>query len=42
MLVDRINERMMDEIGDTVIEFDGDRPVIIEDYEDDLRQWLAR
>ncbi|KAB8297533.1 TerB N-terminal domain-containing protein [Bifidobacterium apri] len=42
MLVDRINERMMDEIGDTVIEFDGDRPVIIEDYEDDLRQWLTR
>ena len=42
MLVDRINERMMDDIGDTVIEFDGDRPVIIEDYEDDLRQWLAR
>lgn len=42
MLVDQINERMMDEIGDTVIEFDGDRPVIIEDYEDDLRQWLAR
>lgn len=42
MLVDRINERMMGEIGDTVIEFDGDRPVIIEDYEDDLRQWLAR
>ncbi|WP_304325927.1 TerB N-terminal domain-containing protein [Bifidobacterium thermacidophilum] len=42
MLVDRINERMMDEIGDTVIEFDGDRPVIIEDYEDDLRQWLIR
>lgn len=41
MLVDRINERMMDEIGDTVIEFDGDRPVIIEDYEDDLRQWLT-
>ena len=42
MLVDRINERMMDDIGDTVIEFDGDRPVIIEDYEDDLRQWLTR
>ncbi|WP_412171506.1 TerB N-terminal domain-containing protein [Bifidobacterium apri] len=41
MLVDRINERMMDDIGDTVIEFDGDRPVIIEDYEDDLRQWLT-
>ena len=33
---------MMDDIGDTVIEFDGDRPVIIEDYEDDLRQWLTR
>ena len=30
----------MDEIGDTVIEFDGDDPVLIEDYIEDIREMI--
>jgi hypothetical protein len=40
MLADGINEKMMDLIGDTVIEFAGDAPEIIEDYTEDLREML--
>lgn len=40
MLADRINERFMDEIGDTVIEFDGEEPVLVEDYIDDLKEQI--
>ncbi|MEE3487239.1 MAG: TerB N-terminal domain-containing protein [Bulleidia sp.] len=40
MLVDQINETMMDVVGDTVIEFDGETPSLIEDYVDDVRNWL--
>lgn len=40
MLVDEINETMMDAVGDTVIEFDGDTPVLIEDYREDAEEWL--
>ena len=38
MLADSINEKMMDIIGDTVIEFDGDAPEVIEDYAEELRE----
>lgn len=38
LLADSINEKMMDELGDTVIEFDGDTPVLIDDYIDDLTE----
>ena len=40
MLADSINEKMMDLIGDTVIEFAGDTPEIIEDYTEDLREMI--
>ena len=40
MLADGINEKMMDLIGDTVIEFAGDTPEIIEDYTEDLREMI--
>ena len=40
MLADSINEKMMDLIGDTVIEFAGDDPEIIEDYAEDLREMI--
>lgn len=39
MLVDAINEKLFDEIGDTVIEFnDQNEPQIIEDYQPDLEE----
>lgn len=39
VLVDQINEKLFDEIGDTVIEFNADnQPVIVEDYRQDLEQ----
>ncbi len=41
MLVDEINDRMMDVIGDTVIEFDGSIPTLVEDYIPDLKKLLS-
>ncbi len=40
LVVDGINEKMMDEIGDTVLEFDGDTAVPIEDYIEDMQAYL--
>ena len=38
MLVDAVNEKLLDVLGDTAVEFDADgRPAIIEDYADDVR-----
>ena len=37
ILADSINEKLYDEFDDVVIEFEGDKPVIIEDYADDLK-----
>lgn len=39
--IDAINETLYDEIGDTVIEFDGDTPELVEDYIDDIKQILG-
>ena len=39
--IDAINEALYDEIGDTVIEFDGDNPVIVEDYIEDIKEILG-
>ncbi|WP_027204686.1 TerB N-terminal domain-containing protein [Butyrivibrio fibrisolvens] len=39
--IDAINEALYDEIGDTVIEFDGDTPELVEDYIDDIKQILG-
>ena len=35
-----LRRKMMDRIGDTVIEFAGDTPEIIEDYTEDLREMI--
>lgn len=35
--VEEINETLFDDFGDTVIDFDGDTPIIIEDYENELK-----
>lgn len=40
VVVDSINEKLFDLIGDTAIEFDGDEPCIIEDYLEDVREVL--
>lgn len=37
VLVDEINERYYDEFADTVLDFDGEQPVLIADYIDDLK-----
>ena len=41
LVADRINEAFFDLVGDSVIEFDGDEPHVIEDYADDVREVLA-
>ncbi|MBO5504488.1 MAG: TerB N-terminal domain-containing protein, partial [Lachnospiraceae bacterium] len=41
MLADSINEKLMDIIGDVVIEFDGEEPVLIEDYEEGLEELFS-
>ncbi len=38
VIVDSVNEKLYDEIGDTVLEMDGDVPQIVEDYIEELRQ----
>lgn len=38
--VDAINDKLFDEFGDTVIIFEGDAPVVLEDYEEDLKRFL--
>ncbi len=40
VVVDSINEKFFDLIGDAAIEFDGDEPCIIEDYLEDVREVL--
>lgn len=42
MLVDSINEKLFDLVGDTVLEFDDAGPALIEDYEQDLRGYLQQ
>ena len=37
MLVDSINEKLFDLLGDTAIEFGENGPAIIEDYQQDVR-----
>lgn len=39
--VEKINETLYDDFGDTVIDFDGDTPIIIEDYENELKGMLG-
>lgn len=43
ILADQINDKLFDEIGDSVIEFDEqDKPQIIEDYEPDLKEMFLK
>jgi hypothetical protein len=37
VMADSINEKLYDIFADTVIEFDGDIPAVIEDYEEELK-----
>ena len=41
LLCDSINEKLYGILGDTALEFDGDMPVIVEDYIDDVKGVLA-
>ena len=41
LLCDSINEKLYEVIGDTVIEFDGDTPVIVEDYIEEVKGAIA-
>ena len=41
IVVDSINDKLFDEIGDTVIEFnDQDQPQLIEDYREDVNELI--
>ena len=35
---DAVNEKLFEEFGDSVIIFDGDDPVIVEDYAEELKK----
>ena len=41
MLVDGINEKMFDVVGDTIIEFGADGAQVIEDYASEVREVLG-
>ncbi len=38
VVCDSVNEKLFDTFSDTVIEFDGDTPIIIEDYKEELEK----
>ncbi len=40
VVADSINEKLFDYVCDSVIEFDGDEPRLVEDYLDDIREAL--
>lgn len=42
ILIDNINEKLFDEIGDNVIEFIDDTPAIVEDYQEDLEEMFLK
>ena len=41
LAVDQINEVFLDIVGDVVIEYDGESPVLVEDYAEDVRAQIA-
>ncbi|MBQ9006343.1 MAG: hypothetical protein IJ092_08210, partial [Atopobiaceae bacterium] len=41
LVIDSINEKLFDVVGDAVIEYEGDDPVLVEDYLDDVREILG-
>lgn len=38
LVIDAINEKLFDLVGDAVIEFDDDEPILVEDYVEDVRE----
>ena len=40
LVCDRVNEKLYDMFCDNVIDFDGDTPVLIDDYKEDLAEYL--
>ena len=40
-MADEINEALFDEIGDTVLECDGENLSLIEDYTEDVKELLG-
>lgn len=42
LLSDGVNEKLFDLFGDTVIEFSGDEPVLIDDYTDELKERIPQ
>ena len=41
LMVDAVNEKLYDEIGDAAIEFDGETPQLVEDYRPDVEELLS-
>lgn len=42
VIIDSINEKLFDTFSDTVFIFDGDKPELIEDYKDQLKEIITR
>lgn len=42
LLSDGVNEKLFDLFGDTVIEFSGDEPILIDDYTDELKERIPQ
>ena len=40
VFVDQLNEKLFDVVGDAVVEFDGENPVLVEDYHEDVQDLL--
>ena len=40
VVADRLNETFYDDIGDNIIELDGDRLILVEDYRDDIDELI--
>ena len=41
LMVDTVNEKLFDELGDAAVEFDGDRPALVDDYRSDIEALLG-
>ncbi|MCD8077318.1 MAG: TerB N-terminal domain-containing protein [Lachnospiraceae bacterium] len=42
LLAESVNEQLYDEFADTVIEFDGNTPILVEDYREDLKGMIPK
>jgi hypothetical protein len=41
IVADELNEALFDEIGDSVVECDGDEIILVEDYREDIMELLG-